>query len=479
MDDCNAPLVLGKTGRFHLQFYKILQNERRSHAYVVGTTTKGKSKLLEHCLYQDITHGRGTGLIDPHGDLADDILRYLVSREKFFQENHNADKIIYLDPTRTDYIIPFNPLVRTSGTPDYDLASEMVEIFRRVWSDSLRDAPQFTNIFMNSLLVLLSNDLTLLELQKLLTDRDYREYLLQNVKNRDIVDFYHDRFDRWGRESPHMIESTLNKVNAFTLNDQLKLILGQKRSINLRQIMDEGLVLIVNLGSCAEETAKLLGSLLTVKIQQAALSRREISLRENRRPFYLYIDEFQTFVAQEGGVKTFTRMLSEAAKFGLHLILAHQTQSQMSDLMRGAIGNIGIKVVFGVERDDAELIAKSIFLPDIDKIKEQSTGMEFTRFEPLINQWEEFTQLIDKKSLPARDAYIVSQNRPAVKIHTIDVKDRNCRQEELDMIKKYSAMKWGRPVETIRIEIEQRNQPSVNPAYMQGFLGREKEKEAG
>jgi len=468
LDALQAPLILGKTGRFSFQVYQISQAERRAHTYVIGTTTKGKSKLLEHCLFQDITHNRGTGLIDPHGDLADDILRYLVSFKNrsymskgYFEDNHNADKIVYLDPTRTDYIIPFNPLAKNTNTPDYDVALEMVEIFRRVWSDSLREAPQFSNIFLNSLLVLLANNLTLLELQKLLTNRDYREFLLQQVKNPEIVNFFHERYDKWGREAPIMIESTLNKVNAFTLNDQLKLILGQKRSINLRQIMDEGLVLIVNLGSCAEETAKLLGSLLTVKIQQTALSRRDISLRENRKPFYLYLDEFQIFVAHEGGVKTFSRILSEAAKFGLHLILAHQTQSQMSDLMRGAIGNIGIKVVFGIERNDAEFVAKGIFLPDIGKIKEEAkTETQHSLYDPLVNQWESFTQLIDKKSLPAREAYVVSHNRPAVKIRTIDVKDRNCRQDELELIKKYSAMKWGRPIGVIRAEMEQRaNQP--------------------
>lgn len=477
MDDCNAPLILGKTGSFLHPLYAVEQKERRAHAYIIGTTTKGKSKLLEHCLYQDITHGRGVGLLDPHGDLSDDILRYLVSfkdrsymRCGFFDENHNTDKIIYLDPTRTDYIIPFNPLVKTSGTPDYDLALEMVEIFRRVWSDSLREAPQFTNIFLNSLLVLLANDLTLLELQKLLTDREYREYLLQAVKNRDIVDFYHERYDKWGREAPHMIESTLNKVNAFTLNDQLKMILGQRRSINLRQIMDEGLVLIVNLGSCAEETAKLLGSLLTTKIQQAALSRRDISLRENRRPFYLYLDEFQIFVSHEGGVKTFSRMLSEAAKFGLHLILAHQTQSQMSDLMRGAIGNIGIKVVFGVERNDAEFVAKGIFLPDIDKIKEQArSDTQHTLFDSLSNQWETFTQMIDKKSLPAREAYVVSQNRSAVKIKTIDVRDRKCSDEQLETIKKYSVVRWGRPIGAVKAEIEERMSTFIPKEHLLNF----------
>lgn len=459
-----APLILGKTGFFIHPLCSVEQKERSAHMYVIGTTTKGKSKLLEYCLFQDITRGRGAGLIDPHGDLADDIIRYLLSfretsymKRMFFEERKNADKIVYLDPTRKDYIIPFNPLIRTAGTTDYDLAADLKEAFQRVWSSSLKEAPQFSNIFLNSLLVLLANNLTLLELQRLLTDRDYREYLLQKVRHRDIVDFFHERYDKWGREAPLMIESTLNKVAAFTLNDQLRLILGQQKSLNLREIMDQGKVLIVNLGDCSEETAKLLGSLLTVKLQQSAQSRRDIRRREQRRPFFLYMDEFQNFVSSEGGIKTFSRLLSEAAKFGLHLILAHQTQSQLDPKMRGAIGNMGIKVVFGVERDDAEFVSRGVFLPEIDVVREEAkTETQHHLYDPLINQWEKFTQLIDKKSLPARFAYVLRHNKEAVRIKTIEVKDRACEEPEVELVKKYSAMGWGTPVQQVEEEMQER-----------------------
>ena len=461
----NEPLVLGKTSSFFHPPCCVEQKERRSHMYVIGTTTKGKSKLLEHCLFQDITQGRGAGLIDPHGDLADDIIRYLLSskpkhlKKPFFDDPANAERIVYLDPTRRDYIIPFNPLIRQTGETDYDLAADLKEAFQRVWSDSLKEAPQFSNIFLNSLLVLLANNLTLLELQRLLTDRDYREHLLQSVRNPAIAMFFHNRYDKWGREAPLMIESTLNKVSAFTLNDQLMRILGQQRSLNLRKIMDDGGVLIVNLGDCSEETAKLLGSLLAVKLQQSAQSRRDIGLREHRRPFYLYMDEFQNFVSSEGGVKTFSRLLSEAAKFGLHLILAHQTQSQLDYKMRGAIGNIGLKVVFGVEREDAEYVAKGVFSPDVSAVKEEAkTETQHSLYDPLSNQWETFTQMIDKKSLPARHAYVLRQNREAVRIKTIDVLDRGCSEKEVELVKKYSAVKWGTPLEQVEDEIFLRSQ---------------------
>jgi hypothetical protein len=136
---------------------------------------------------------------------------------------------------------------------------------------------------------------------------------------------------------------------------------------------------------------------------------------------------------------------------------------------------MGIKVVFGVERDDAEFIAKGIFLPDVDKIREEGkTNTQHSIYDPLPNQWEAFTQLIDKKSLPAREAYVVCHNRPVIKIRTMDVHDRNCSNENLELIKRYSVMKWGRPIEAVKIEIEQRlNQQPKTPFYMGSFLAKE------
>ena len=207
------------------------QKARTAHTYVVGITGQGKSKLLQHMLFQDITRGRGCGLLDPHSDLASDVLRYLASwhdrsymDQPYLSDQENLSRIVYFDPSRTDYIPPFNVLKTPFGV--FETAQNIVEAFRRTWPESLAEAPQFSNIALAALITLIENKLSLVDMHRLLTDQDFREGLLDHVSNSEVVAFFHDRYDRWGREAPLMRESTLNKVAAFTFNPQLRLILG-------------------------------------------------------------------------------------------------------------------------------------------------------------------------------------------------------------------------------------------------------------
>ncbi len=270
-------LVLGQTGPF--SFFprcRVPLKVRAAHTYVVGITGQGKSKLLEHTLFQDITQGRGCGLLDPHSDLASDTLRYLATwydksymDKPYLHHRKNLERIIYFDPSRTDFILPFNVLATPFGT--YETAQNVVEAFRRTWPQSLAEAPQFSNITLAALITLIENNLSLVEMHRLLTDQDFREALLSNVSNSEVVAFFHDRYDRWGREAPLMRESTLNKVAAFTFNPQLRFILGGRENVlDFRRIMDEGKVLIVDLGRCDPETRRLLGSLIVTGLELAA-----------------------------------------------------------------------------------------------------------------------------------------------------------------------------------------------------------------
>src|SRR5207249_3845089 len=161
------------------------------------------------------------GLVDPHADLADDLLRYLASSPK--QAASHWDRIVYFDPSRTDFVIPFNVL--SSGDSPYQTAVNIVEAMRRTWPKTLEEAPRFANIALVSLLTLIHNKLSLVELPRLLTNRAYRQELCQNLTDPELIAFWKDRYDRWGREQPLMIESVLNKVTCFTLNPILRLIL--------------------------------------------------------------------------------------------------------------------------------------------------------------------------------------------------------------------------------------------------------------
>jgi len=424
--------------------------------YVLGITGQGKSKLLEHCLFQDVTTGRGCGLLDPHTDLAHDLLSYLVG-VRHFDRSENIERFVYFDPSRTDYLIPFNVL--STSYPAYTTAMNIVEAFRRTWPESLREAPRFTNILLASLLVLIANRLTLVELPRLLTDKSFREELLANVNDEGVIAVFRYRMDKWGREEPLMLESILNKVSAFTLNPTLRLILGQTENrLNFRRMMDEGKVLIADLGRCDPETRKLLGSLIVTGIEQAALSRKD-KPTSDRCSFYFYIDEFQDFCANEGSVMTLSQILSESRKFGLHLTLAHQTLGQMtSERMRSALGNIGTKIVFAVDRVDAEIMAKKLFLADSEKIKhevENEYQQEKTHpvYYSLPEEWEKAIQTI--QNLRPRICLVKAPQKKVARIHTITIPNHSVLPE-LEALQTTLSRKAGEPYRRMREEIDKR-----------------------
>jgi hypothetical protein len=187
-----------------------------------------------------------------------DLLGNLAGRG-FFSHSQNRERVIYFDPTRSDYVLPFNVL--SSGYAPYQTAVNVLEAFRRTWPESLREAPRFTNILLAALLTLIINQRTLVELPRLLTDKSFRENLLERVNDPQVVSVFHDRLDRWKREEPLILESILNKASAFTLNPQLRRILGQKENhLDFRKIMDEGQVLMVDLGHCDGETRRCWGA---------------------------------------------------------------------------------------------------------------------------------------------------------------------------------------------------------------------------
>ena len=334
-------LELGKQFTVGRPSLYVTPKERNTHTYVIGITGMGKSKFLEHLLFQDVIEGRGCGVLDPHSDLVDDLFRNMLSHPQ--KVLNQWQRIIYFDPSRSDYLIPFNVL--DSGFSPYETAQNVVEAFRRTWPKALAEAPRFANIATASILTLIANQQTLIEMPRLLTNKPFRNRLLANIEDDELLSFWNGRFEQWGKDTPLMVESILNKVTtAFTMNPQLKLILGAKENrLNFRQIMDEEKILIVDLGRCDGETRRLIGSLVVTGLEQAARSRKEVESAK-RKPFYFCIDEFQDFCSNDGAAQTLAQILSECRKFGLHLTLAHQTLAQINERMKGALGNIQLKL---------------------------------------------------------------------------------------------------------------------------------------
>ena len=258
-------LILGTYGPFGRLRCRLPLESIDTHLYVVGKTKKGKSKFLEHVAQQLITMGQGCGLLDPHSDLIDDLLAYLAPQ---LNDAALRQRIIYFEPGRDDYLVPFNVL--DAPYEPYTVAQNVLEAFRRTWPESLQVSPRFANIVLAALLLLVENGLTLVEMPRLLTDRAYREDLLGGCSSAEVVDFFHGRYDRWGREQALMAESVLNKAGAFVIDPRLKLMLGQKENrIPFREIMDGQKVLLCDFGRVDGETRRLLGRLIVTSLEQA------------------------------------------------------------------------------------------------------------------------------------------------------------------------------------------------------------------
>jgi len=327
---------------------------RSTHFYAVGASGSGKSKFLESLIIQDIIQGEGFGVIDPHGDLIDDIKGWLY----FWTQKDFKKDIVLIDPTDPENTASFNPLEPINGIPPERLAAQLVEAFKKIWADAWGE--RMADIMRNSLIALAENNLTLLELPLLLTEPEVRRKILQNVTSVSC----RQRFKYFESLSAHTwrewLESTLNKVDAFLSDPAIRQIFASPHSsFNLRDIMDNKKILLVNLNKGRlGDSANLLGALLVSKIKMAAFSRDELPVTK-RQPFYLYIDEFQNFATN-----SFIEILSEARKYKLSLILAHQNLSQLSEDLRDSIlANCGIQACFRVNREDAQLLAKELMGP--------------------------------------------------------------------------------------------------------------------
>jgi hypothetical protein len=436
-------LTLGEYGPWGLFKCRAPLSALDTHLYMVGKTKKGKSKLLQHLAYQLITLGQGCALLDPHGDLADDLLAHLAPRLR----GDLGGRILYFDPSRTDYTLPFNAL-RSPAEP-YRIAQNILEAFRRAWPESLKEAPRFANILLAATVVLIENGLTLAEMPRLLTDLGYRCTLLDKVADPEVTRFFRARYDRWGREQVLIAESVLNKVGALTLNPRLRLILGQKENaLPFRQLMDEGRVLICNLGRVDAETRRLLGSLIVTGFEQAALSRQEIAPQARRR-FYLILDEFQQYSAQEGSEQTLAQILCECRKFGLPMILAHQHYGQVGAGLQGALENAQIKAIFGVGRQTAQVLAGELFRPEL----EDAATAE--KRPALAEQWERFTQ--EAQKLKRQEILLQLPEQEGLRrLRTCRIPEGKASAKELEALKKALARQGGKSVAAMRRALRER-----------------------
>ena len=343
---------IGETDhRNKLVKFGIKAKDRTRHLYVIGKTGTGKSTLLQNMAVQDIQNGEGFAFIDPHGNLADALLDFIPE--------HRLNDVLYFAPFDLANPISFNVMEDIGPDKRHLVAAGLMSAFKKIWVDAWSARMEY--ILNNTILALLEYpDSTLLGINRMLVDKEFRKSVVANVTDPGVKSFWEDEFanytDRFAQEATPAIQ---NKVGQFTANPVIRNIIGQPKSnFNIRQMMDEKKILIINLskGQIGEDSANLIGSMLITKIYLAAMSRADLSERElNKLPnFYLYVDEFQSFANE-----SFADILSEARKYKLNLTIAHQYIEQMSEEVRAAVfGNVGTMMTFRVGATDAEYLEK-------------------------------------------------------------------------------------------------------------------------
>jgi hypothetical protein len=331
------------------RLFGITPQDARHHLYVIGKTGSGKTTLLRNLLIQHACAGRGFALIDPHGDLAEEILQHIPM--------HRADDLVYFNPADLEYPIGVNLIGQVPPDDRHLVASGIVSALKSIWGE-LSWGPRMEYILYNAVAALLDcENTTLLGLPRLLTDPAYREWVVRQVKDPVIRAFWVTEFaaydERFMREAIAPIQ---NKIGQFLASPPVRNILGQVKSkIDFRFMMDTGRMFIANLskGRLGEDKANLLGSLVVTQFQLAAMSRATMA-EESRRDFFLLIDEFQNFTTD-----AFASVLSEARKYHLCLTLSHQYIDQLTPKVRSAVlGNVGGVISFRIGSTDAEILTR-------------------------------------------------------------------------------------------------------------------------
>jgi CxxC-x17-CxxC domain-containing protein len=341
--------------------FGIKTDDRRRHLYLIGKTGMGKTVMLKNMAIQDIQEGKGVGFVDPHGEAAEELLDFIPS--------DRVNDVIYFNPADLDFPIAFNIMEKVGIEHRHLVASGLMGVFKKIWPDVWSARMEY--ILNNCILALLEYPgSTLLGVNRMLADPDYRKKVVDKVTDPVVKSFWVQEFARYTQR--YEVEATAaiqNKVGQFISAPLIRNIIGQvKSTIDMRKVMDEGKIFIANIskGRIGEDNSRLLGALVITKLQLAAMSRVDVP-EEQRKDFYLYVDEFQNFATE-----SFVNILSEARKYRLSLILANQYIAQLEEMtptgrstkVKDAVfGNIGTLISFRVGAEDAEFLEKE-FIPE-------------------------------------------------------------------------------------------------------------------
>lgn len=411
---------------------KMKRSDRRRHLYAIGKSGSGKSVFIQNLAVQDIQNGEGVCIVDPHGDFAEYVLQH-VPKER-------AEDVIYFNPSDTDRPIGMNMLeVKSEHQKDF-AAQEMIAIFYKMVTDPSMIGPMFEHNMRNVMLTLMSDEKTpgtIAEIPRMFTDDDFVEKWKKKLKDPVVMSFWEKEMAKTSDfHKSEMLGYLISKVGRFTENAMVRNIIGQSHSgFNFREVMDQKKILIVNLakGLTGEINANLLGMIIVSKLQMAALERASIP-EEERHDFYLYIDEFQNFITD-----SIATILSEARKYRLELVIAHQYMKQLEDnkgstsVRDAVLGNAGTMVSFRIGVEDADILQKE--------------------FAPVFSAYD----LINVEQYTAYTKLLID-NTAAKPFNMMTYPPQPGNKELAEAIKELSRLKYGRPREIVEAEIMERSQ---------------------
>lgn len=417
---------------------RMKRDDRRRHLYTIGKSGSGKSVFIQNLAIQDVQNGEGVCIIDPHGDFAEYVLQH-VPKER-------ADDVIYFNPSDTDRPIGLNMLeVKTEGQKDF-ATQEMIAIFYKMVTDPSMIGPMFEHQMRNVMLTLMADmemPGTIAEVPRMFTDDSYVAKWKKKLNDPVVLAFWEKEMAKTSDfHKSEMLGYLISKVGRFTENAMVRNIIGQSHSgFNFREVMDQKKILIVNLakGLTGEINSNLLGMIIVSKLQMAALERANMP-EDQRHDFYLYIDEFQNFITD-----SIATILSEARKYRLELIIAHQYMKQLEDnkgksAVRDAVlGNAGTIVSFRIGVEDADILQKE--------------------FAPVFSAYD----LVNVEQYTAYTKLLID-NTAAKPFNMMTYPPKAGNKELAEAIKELSRLKYGRPREIVEAEIAERSQLGVAKA---------------
>ncbi len=407
------------------------REDRRRHTYIIGKTGTGKTEMLKTMIMQDINNGEGLAVIDPHGDLVEDILRMIPPKR--------AEEVILFDPSDTERPMGFNMLSADTEQQKHFVVNSIIGLMYKLFDPNKTGiiGPRFEHAIRNAMLtVMYEKGSTFIEVVRVLTDQAFVQELLPKVQDPIIRRYWTDQIAQTSDfHKSEVLDYITSKFGRFVTNKMIRNIIGQSdSSFEFRKVMDEGKILLINLskGKIGEENANFLGLVLVPKILVAAMSRQDIPNQEDRRDFFLYVDEFQNFATPD-----FAQILSEARKYRLNLIVANQFIGQMEEEIKNAIfGNVGTIASFRVGVTDANYLQHE--------------------FQPLFNENDLIN--VDKYNAYMRTIVNGEPAAPFSLDTTKDVSKEKALQNDrvAELVRELSRLKYGKSVETVETEIATR-----------------------